>query len=359
MTTDVTTAEGQTMAGDLEGTEKLLNFMEEVETYMTYKVASYINDYWFPILVPVGLIGNTLSFLVMMRPNNRKVSTCIYMAAISVNNNIMMCLALRNWLVLVVFRHGLIWECKIAAYFVNFSLQSSAYQILAMTFDKYIAIKWPHRSSVYSTPRRAKIILLAVFLFALIYNGPHLLLANVVGEVCLTYTIGGTVVEMYSWITFLVNGIIPFLLLIHMNYAIVQTVRKSQKMFKSNANATGTGSIAYKNEWVNKRQRTMKNAENQLTIMLLLVTTLFLIFLLPAFIRFIYFSLVERDTPSKYARTILFFEITYKLYTTNNGINFFLYCISGKRFRNDLKEMLCCVVNSPAHKSNTEEMYVQ
>ena len=73
--------------------EDLSNFKKEVETFMTYKVASFIDQYWFPILVPIGLVGNTLSFLVMVRPNNRKVSTCIYMAAISINDNLMMFLA--------------------------------------------------------------------------------------------------------------------------------------------------------------------------------------------------------------------------------------------------------------------------
>ena len=32
--------------------------------------------------------------------------------------------------------------------------------------------------------------------------------------------------------------------------------------------------------------------------------------------------------------------MTVKLASTNNGINFFLYCISGNRFREDLKEIL-------------------
>ena len=349
MTTDATKSEVQTRY--LEGTEKLLNFMQEVETHMTYRIASYINAYWFPILVPTGLIGNTLSFFVMIKPNNRKVSTCIYMAAISINDNIMMCLALSNWVFSVVMPQG-IWECKLAAYFVNFSLQSSAYQILAMTTDKYVAVKWPHRAATYSTPKRAKIVLLSLFICSLIYNSPHLLLANVVGEFCLTYAIVGTIVEMYSWITIIINGIIPFSCLIHMNYVILQTVRRSHKMFRSNTKRTGTGSVVEKNKGANKRQRIMKTAKNQLTIMLLLISTLFLILLLPAFIRFIYFSLVERDTPSKYASAILFFQITQKLYTTNNAINFFLYCISGKKFQDDLQEMFCCNLNSSGHKQN-------
>ena len=215
-----------------------------------------------------------------------------------------------------------------------------------MTTDKYVAMKWPNRAATYSTPGRTRFILLSVLFCSLIYNGPHFLVASVVGEFCLTYAVGGTVVEVFSWTTFLVNGIIPFSLLIHMNYIIVQTVMNSQKMFRLNGSGYDRESVEDK-----KRKRTMKNAENQLTIMLLLVTTLFLILLVPTYIRFIYFSLVERDTPSKHATSMLFFQITYKLYTTYNGINFFLYCISGKRFRNDLKEMLCCVVSSPTHKS--------
>ena len=98
-----------------------------------------------------------------------------------------------------------------------------------------------------------------------------------------------------------------------MNYVIVQIVRNSQRMFRTNAHSTAT-----------KRQRTMRNAENQLTIMLLLVTVLFLILLLPGFVRYIYFSLVERDTPSKYANAMLFFQITFKFIHNQPWYKFFL-----------------------------------
>ena len=340
VTEDMTATLGDTKGN---GPEDSSNFMEEVETYMTYRVASYINQYWFPILVPIGLIGNTLSFFVMMRPNNRKVSTCIYMAAISVNDNLMMGLALHNWLVIVVKIHEWeLWECKIAAYFVNISLQSSSYQILAMTIDKYVAIKWPHKAATYSTPKRSKIIVLSVFMLALIYNSPHLLVASLVGDQCLTYVVGGTITKIFSWSTFVVNGVIPFSMLIHMNYVIVQTVRRSRKMFRLNATNTDIESSSQGiNKGMSTRQGTMKSAENQLTIMLLLVTMLFLILLIPTYIRFIYLTFVERDTPSKYASSMLFFHVTHKLYHSNNGINFFLYCISGRKFRKDLKEILC------------------
>ena len=137
------------------------------------------------------------------------------------------------------------------------------------------------------------------------------------------------------------NGLIPLSMLIYMNSVIVKTVRNSRHMFKANTATTGTGKVPTTNKGMDTRQRAMKSAESQLTIMLLLVTTLFIILLLPIFIRLIYVTFVVITSPSEHASSILFFQITYKLLTTNNGINFFLYCISGRKFRNDLKEVLC------------------
>ena len=125
-------------------------------------------------------------------------------------------------------------------------------------------------------------------------------------------------------------------MLIYMRYAIIKAVRNSGKMFGTNTAIDGGKKLPE----MDTRQRN-QSAENQLTIMLVLVTMLFLILLFPAYIRFIYPTFVGRETPSKYAISVLMFEVTHKSYSTNNGINFFLYCMSGKRFRKDLKEIIC------------------
>ena len=123
-------------------------FMDKVETFITFKIANILGIYWIPILVPIGLVGNTLSFLVMIKPNNRKMSTCIYMAAISISDNVMMILIFYFWLPSInVFTLSAI-QCKLADYFILLIVQNSTYQVLAMTIDKYIAIKWPHKASI-------------------------------------------------------------------------------------------------------------------------------------------------------------------------------------------------------------------
>ena len=125
-----------------------ITFLLEAETYKTYKLTKYIVKYWFPVLTPLGLVGNTLSFLVMIMPNNKSISTCIYMAAISINDNLMLSFALYDWFIVGLKICGwYIFECKINGYSPNFSLQCTTYLVLAMRIDKYIAIKWPHRAA--------------------------------------------------------------------------------------------------------------------------------------------------------------------------------------------------------------------
>ena len=206
-------------------------FLQEAGAYMTYKMTTFIAMYWFP--APLGLIGNTLSFLVMIRPNNRKVSTCIYMAAISINDNLLMCIDVHTWFVSDLNVHE--WyqlECKVATYFGFFTLQNTTYQVLAMTVDRYIAIRWPHKAATYSSPKRAKIIIVTILIFVSIYNVPHLIITAVVKGNCYGYSVKSIATKVYSWFTFVLNGVIPFTLLIHMNYVIVKTVRNSLKMLQ-------------------------------------------------------------------------------------------------------------------------------
>ena len=124
-----------------------------------------------------------------------------------------------------------------------------------MTIDKYIAIKWPHRATTYSTPRRSRMIVVDLYTSVFIYNIPHFLLSSKVGDRCLAYGISSLLAKVYSWFSFVINAIIPFALLIHMNYDIVKILRNSHKIFRAND----------KNARMEARQKTMKNAEKQLT----------------------------------------------------------------------------------------------
>ena len=217
-------------------------------------------------------------------------------------------------------------ECSIIPYLIKTATLNSTFQVIAMTIDKYIAIKWPHKAATYSSPERAKLIIAPLCILASVYNIPNIFWVKIIQSRCVPYSTESMFGKLHSWLSFVLEAIIPFTMLIYMNCIIVKEVRRSRKKFA-------------KDKTGNKGQ---KSLTNQLTTMLLLVTTLFLILHLPSNIRSIYQTFTKRDTPSKYASAMLLVEIAFELYTTNSGINFFLYCISGQKFRNDVKEILCC-----------------
>ena len=158
----------------------------------------------------------------MIKQNNRKMSTCIYMGAISINDNIMMFVCFHNYLVSVLHVHN--WEpieCQIDAYFSLFVLQNGTFQFLAMTLDKNIAIKLPHKAVTYITPGRAKRIAVGLSICAFVYNVPPLFFSKIIGGQCFNYGSSSVISRVYSWFSFVLNAIIPFTLLIHMNFVIV------------------------------------------------------------------------------------------------------------------------------------------
>ena len=203
-------------------------FMDAVESLLTYKIATFIAKYWNPILVPIGLVGNVLSFLIMVKPNNRKLSTCIYMAAISVNDSMMMVLIFYGWSVDYLNIHKRYpLGCRMESSLIMFALQNGTYQVVVMTTDKFIAVKWPHKAATYSTPKRAKWTIFAIYVCAISYNLPDFFLTKMIGAACVSYAVGGVYAKIYSWLTFILNGIIPLTSLIAMNSTIVHEVRKS------------------------------------------------------------------------------------------------------------------------------------
>ena len=120
-----------------------------------------------------------------------------------------------------------------------------------------------------------------------------------------------------------------------MNSFIIRTLYKRSK---SNL----TESVIRRNEGHNQGQseghtNPMKTAEQQIYTMLLLVTFGYLILTTPGYAMLFYVNYVDYlQSPFHYAAYVLFFQVGEKTYYTNFGINFFLYVLSGQKFRKDL-----------------------
>ena len=146
--------------------------------------------------------------------------------------------------------------------------------------------------------------------------------------------------QFYYWLTLGVNFVIPFVSLLVMNSIIIRILHKSSQssfMKSIRSQGQGHGQGHSENTGQGQGQGQVKNTDQQIYTILLLVTFSYLILTTPVYIMLLYINLVDHfQSPYHYAAYILFAQVGQQTFYTNFGINFFLYVLSGKKFRKDL-----------------------
>ena len=204
--------------------------------------------------------------------------------------------------------------------------------ILSMTFERFYSIIRPHKAASFNTVKRARITIVCIVIFSILINVPHLYITANNGKSCVPFgklmqTIHG---EMYYWFSVALNFVIPLTLLLLLNSVIIHTLRKRSM---SELRKSGNKGEGENGNHVTK----MKSSENQMFVLLLLVNFAFLIFTIPPYSLSLYIKFVDyRKSPALLAGFYLFHSVGQKAYYTNYGINFYLYIISGHKFRSDV-----------------------
>ena len=212
--------------------------------------------------------------------------------------------------------------------------------IVSMTFDRFYSIIQPQKAASFNTVKRAKITIACIVMFSLLFNVPHFFISSHQGWLCLPF---GNVIAMakgyskfYYWLSLALQFLLPFVLLLIMNSFIIRTLQK--RLLKK---------VSLKED-KDDTQNKFKSPERQVYIILLLVTFSFLILTTPPYLFFIINLLGNFTTsPKVFCGYYLYSNVTQKLHVTNYGINFFLYVISGRKFRVNLLKVFRLQIKSP------------
>ena len=191
---------------------------------------------------------------------------------------------------------------------------------------------------------------------AFLFNLPNLFYTKDNGSLC-HYNIVLPLFDLYYWLNFVLTFLLPFIFLLSMNVVIIHILRtrsnKNLRMYRNQGQGQNEG-----------QSFRMKNSERQIYITLLLVTFGFLVLTTPSKIMPLYVQAFGYgDTPDMFAVFYLFYQLSHKALYTNNGINFFLYIISGQKFRTDLIKLFCFCMeklnyNAPTITLETEASHV-
>lgn len=228
---------------------------------------------------------------------------------------------------------GPFWFCTITTFLYFWTALCSTLFLVSVTFDRFYGILKPHKAASMNTAKRAKLTIAGITIFSCVYNIPHLFITSNDQWKCLPYGIALRAVygEIYYWFSFIVQFAFPFVCFLGMNSYIIHALRKRSNLGESDH-------VHHAN-----KSRKTKNSEGQVFAILILVTFAFLILTTPAYCFFLYIMFYDvTKTPTRFVGYTVFYHIAHKLDFTNNAINFFLYVVSGTKFRSDLKLLVNC-----------------
>lgn len=327
-----------------------------------YRFLKYLLLYVPPVLIAVGTFGNVLSFVVLRRQPMAKVSSFMYLATLAIADTFVLYVGLlRVWLdelIGVDIPDTSQWLCKSSVLVGYMVSDLSVWLIIAVTVERFIVVCHPLRASRMCNTKRARFVIGFLTLTLISINLHFIWTVDVVEqpmdgrnvancEAAAMYT--HLVDEVWPWVDAFIYSLFPSIIIIVLNILIIVEVAKARSSRQGMQNMT---THHYKQQMrrsagglnSESRRRCGPGESTKITIMLLSVSFTFLLTTLPMNASLIVTAFWDPSAHSH--RDMSQFRlgkiICELLMYVNHSINFFLYCATGKRFRQQIIQLLWC-----------------
>ena len=384
-------------------TPKCNQIVETLYRYMIIFPFFQLNLYVTPIIIFLGVTGNLMSFLVFACTHLQRQSSSVYLATLAVVDTVFLLSMFIVWLNLVgiqLFRQT--GWCQLVVYLTHLCRCMSVWIVVGFTTDRYIIVYHPLRKDRLCTTKVAKIVVFtisSVSLLAYSYSTWTSGIVIIFGiRNCMPFAKYYDLLTVLSSVDIIIALLVPSVIILVLNIRIVQKIHEFQRTLPSASKGTSmsivmpTGSkthrvsihasISHRGSMLYQFGRPLDFYSNvqsvvhepvscngaipvkptkstirghsqfRLARMLLIVSTIFLLLNIPShyfvirnFIREWFCSKV-----CKVSRNIVTWQELFQLvYYLNCAINFFLYSLCGRPFRNELKR-LCSKLSYNAHR---------
>ena len=330
---------------------RLLRSMFSDDLPYTPTAAHYFFTYFTPIIFCIGIVGNSISLVVFLSKNMRKLSASMYLAALSTSDLMaLLFYVLPEWLkhgltmlpghhsALFLQQHG---TCQIMLYFQYIARFLSSWFVVFFTIERFIGVCFPLRRKDICDPRSAsRVILGAVIVastgcvFKPILSGSY---PAINGDPLCTSD------RDHQYLSFILDSIfgvtitfIPFVLITVLNLLIIRKLVLRNKRHRKIRIVTEESIIRL-----------------EFTFILLAVSICFVSLNLPYFAVWCkrYWMYKKVFNAHEYTPETLrnhddhigdldeILHVTRTIFYINYCINFFLYSVTGAYFRKELKHL--------------------
>ena len=328
--TDFDFENSTTAAGDVADMTSSSSFLTQIGDK---SLAEILWIFVGPVIFTVGMIGNTLILLIMSRRCMKGTTTSIYLRLMAAADLVALISGMiPEWLEaagIVIFKRIHPATCKMEKFTFYTSSDTSIWVLVIFTVDRFIAVCFPLKKKDFCIPSRARIYCLCAFLLAVSKNF-HVFWTRGAQYFPIK---GSNETEVYNcgrptpayeyfekfvrpWIVFSFVNILPFCVVLVANVFIIRALIHVKKMRVEQSIISNRDKSFY-----------------QMASMCLSASFSFLICVTPSIVLLIGRPWWSSDDNNAY---IIAKAINNQLTYVNHSINFFLYCVTGKRFRYEL-----------------------
>uniref|UniRef100_A0AC35GI21 Thyrotropin-releasing hormone receptor n=1 Tax=Panagrolaimus sp. PS1159 TaxID=55785 RepID=A0AC35GI21_9BILA len=366
-----------------EITQDLLSRPDLSSPDVNATTVTYDDEYWpmdiriimtliFSILSIIGIFGNILVVLVVFKVPGMRTPTNCYLVSLAVSDCLFFLATSPTEIsYLHVASTTYIFGslgCAVFTYVPYLAINTSSLSITAFTIERFIGICYPLRARYICTVKRAKIIILGIWVFSFFYNSPWLYLANLTplknGEIC-TFKL-----ERDNWaykllyftdlgMFYCVPMILNILIYGKITYTLSHNSMKSEKssmqksIIRNDSKKDGSpletqvslaspNMTAPREYFINGGKRSSTKGKMQVIKMLLIVVVIFAVCWIPYRAMVTYNSFAETKLNND-----MYIFIAKTLIFINCAINPVLYNVMSARFRNAFKKLLRDKKSSP------------
>lgn len=295
-----------------------------------------IREILYCFILVIGLIGNSLSFMLMMHKNVRSTPFGFYLANVAVADTgyllfgiIPILVRAYNGFDILIYSEVL---CQGMAFLQFVSGDYAIWLLMALSVDRFIAVKYPFKVKLWCTMKKTQLVCIGLFCLSCLFNSYVFVIRNIFvenGNLRCTYSPEHDKFNNKIRPWYLLAGlvIIPGISLCTFN-AIIIVIMWRQIKARRNMGAT--------------EDHVAENKAIQTTITLLAINIMFITLVCPCFSilsAVIYMKLSVLDL--QYVVTVCVFLIHI-----NHAINIFLYGLTSSQFRCILKGWLCFFISN-------------
>ncbi|OWF54091.1 Orexin receptor type 2 [Mizuhopecten yessoensis] len=324
-----------------------------------YTAASYLAKGVPPFMIVFGTFGNILSIFILTRKNIRQSTCTVYLVVLACSDLVVLYTGLLRTWISATFQNDIRTHtsglCKVHTWLVYVSLDFSAWILVAVTAERVALVWFPHKAKAKCTKKSAAFVITPIFVCLMLINS-HILYGmdrvvkvdgNSTSILCdfVTENYRYFFDELWPWVDLTIFCGLPFCFLVAGNVLIITKVFASQRAARRQVVPHDPNS------------RAQRSQMSSMSIMLICLNCVFMLCTTPVSIYLIgYIHWYRGASESIKATLSLFWTLVNVLMYANNTFNFLLYCMSGSRFRAEVKLVFSNVFglhNRSNRKQNT------